>query len=160
MFCPATTPPSAAPTIAPTLYMEWSRDIIETPIAFSTSTPWAFIATSMDPAWAPKTKSSAARDSASYANESSTSDRQSPIVLHSVTHFDVYRSTRRPHMGMASTDPAAVPSSTSPRTELLSPSSICTVGIREIHVDTASPWTRKIKIELHHADRIQFEKPC
>src|SRR5690242_15320471 len=121
------------------------------PRRFSTSTPCAFMETSMAAAVIPNANSATKRLTALNASPGKTSARLKPAVEKIVTLLLPWRPTRIPVRGMEETAPNAEPSNVSPSTALFNFRSDCTVGILEIHVETIRPCKKKYVTVAHHA---------
>ncbi len=135
------TPPAASP---PTLHIPCSPDMIERPSRCSTTTPWAFMATSLMPATAPYSRSvnhSTARFGA-RAGRASAADHIA--MSHRVAVRPPNRWMIRPAIGIATRDPTAGASSARPS----SPGPACrwswNQGMRVAKLPVTAPWTAKV----------------
>ena len=75
----------------------------------------------------------------SLANAIGINERQNPAAVHCAIRRLPYRPTSVPQIGIAVTDPIAVPSSASPSEPSPKCSEPFTDAIRDTHVETTSP---------------------
>src|SRR5947209_7450376 len=118
----------------PILNMAWNLDMVGDPAAFSTATPCALIETSLAPAIAPKIISATKRLDGLKAKEGATSAVEKAVVLQAATRLLPIRVINHPVVGIAITDPTAVPRRESPRAAFVNLSEACIAGIRDTHV--------------------------
>src|SRR3954454_24174000 len=155
----ANKPPTLAPIMPPMLNRAWNRDILGLATALSTATPCALIATSFVPAMAPNSTSARNKDIKPVAKAGAARAIEKPRVLHTVIRLLPNLLINHPVIGMAQTDPIAVPKRQRPRRALLKLRAFCTAGMPETQVETINPWRRKRETTAHHAAEILFVKP-
>src|SRR5579883_701793 len=125
--------------------------------AFSTSTPCAFMETSIAAASAPKTNNAPASVSVLNAEPRRNKVRQKSRLAIEVTRLLPYRFTSQPVTGMLETAPTAELSSVNPSIPFARWSALCTAGMRESQVATTSPCTRNRTTVPHQARRTILE---
>src|ERR1035441_9003813 len=82
-----------------------------------------------------------------------TSDRQNPAAVQRAIFWLPRRTTSAPHSGIAVTLPIAVPNSATPNAPSPRRSAAFTLAMRDTHVETTRPCTRKHAITPQNARR-------
>ena len=139
--------PTAAPAMEPRLQPAWKRGMIARPRARSTSAPSTFMATSQTPTPTPYTKKPAAVTGTDVRPAIPTEATTRPTVANPApsrtTAAALVRSISQPLDGSASTEPAAIASSSSPSAPLDRESSARTSGTRDTRLAKQRPLRTK-----------------
>src|SRR5947209_565935 len=127
---------------------------------FSTSTPCAFIETSIEAAVPPQIKRAAPSAQALEARAGNISTTEKTPDERELTRLLPYRLISIPTNGIVTTDPKAAQSNVEPKTPLLKWRALCTAGIRDTHVATIRPCNRNSATVAHHARETVFIFAC
>ncbi len=119
----------------------------------STATPCAFIATSIAPFVAPKTKSAAISESGLGARIGSRKATKSASVATRVTRALPKRAAVGPVSGIATSAPSAIEKSATPSVEWLIPRRSSTNGMCAAQVPVMMPFARKMTATAKRARR-------
>ena len=133
--------------------MPWKEDMTGRFNSRSTTTPCAFIATSMTPLAAPKAKSAAMSSSGSGARIGSGNVASQASVDARVIAALPRRAIAAPPSGMAISAPSAIESSATPSVAWLTPSRCSTSGMWAAHVPMMAPLAAKIAATAQRARR-------
>lgn len=131
-----------APTAPPTLKKPWNPDIIDRPLAASTTIAWMFIATSMAPRPAPNTISVTA--SKGSADDVASSGRllASITAATTMTARQPNLDASTPENGMVIVDPIPRHSRSSPRLPSLMAACAFAYGTSAAHAALPNPATK------------------